>query len=1105
MQSNEFRVFVSSTFSDFKVERNALQRFVFPRLRDLAATHGIRFHPIDLRWSISEQAVRRQLAMEICARELRRCQDSGSMPCFMFMVGDRYGYRPVPNVISISDFKAIEKLITAAEARLLRHWYRLDENIATVSNPEGAFYLQSSDIEGDTKDSWGQEVEYSIGNILRDAANRLKIPERAKLNYSISATHMEILEGAIERPTRKDEAFGLIRNIADWDSFKNCEDIAKNSFMDVTTLGSLDIAARERLLYLKELLRESLPKDAIQETDINWNEAGLDYSFIGTLPNNLEECLPLLETSREPDFFCEFVWRKLGLSIRRAAEERKKKSLFTLEAQAHESQRKILTDVFVGRQALLTRFHQVQIEKNGRAVVVVGDEGSGKSALLAQYIEISNDAHGKGAVVIERFIGASTRSFNLFQFLSDLCAEISDAYKVSFQQPNDLDSLMRLFSNCLKLATAQHPLLIFIDGLERINQNTRPQFEWIPKLPPKFVLIVTSASSADSECLSAAKKRVSTESIWILPTLLDEEDGEGQAELAVDAMLRNVGRRLQPRQKRVVLDRFQQDKSPLYLRLVVEQVKHWRSFLDDTEESSEEDNLVPSNCEGLIISLINNLSASENHGTALTLRSLNYIALSKFGLAEEELLELLSNDRAVRDEFLSRSLHESPTEMLPQVIWSRLYHDLLPFLTMRRADNVDLFDFSQISFRAKATPNDMEATFLHVIMSKYFLEIGHPPDPEIHTKSTWNFKYPVPPRTVTELPHHSLQIAKIFPTTDGWNALAQILINCNFFLSAWEADRNEVKQCWTEIERNSPIRLLDVMRTTREAWNRVGYQHLAYLVRDLGYAEDALRLQKNLLKITDAGSHFATTLKGDYGNMLMQQGRYEEAMGIFEQVVEFCKEYSDHLALASAIQSQGIIMRRWGRFSEACALFDESDRIANQLRKSPDSAKDAIQIIANNAGNRGNAFFELQEFDQALKEHAQQESLCESIGDSKGVATALGNQAATLIGQVQEGLRSDAVLDEALEMLQRQHKLAERIQDKENIHRALGNMAAVSMLRFRWPEAAKYIQQDIEICRESGYRVDLGKALTNAITIYRAMNDYEKAEEMRTTLSNLKS
>ena len=51
-RSRTFRIFVSSTFSDLKAERNALQERVFPKLRELCLQHGARFQAIDLRWRI---------------------------------------------------------------------------------------------------------------------------------------------------------------------------------------------------------------------------------------------------------------------------------------------------------------------------------------------------------------------------------------------------------------------------------------------------------------------------------------------------------------------------------------------------------------------------------------------------------------------------------------------------------------------------------------------------------------------------------------------------------------------------------------------------------------------------------------------------------------------------------------------------------------------------------------------------------------------------------------------------------------------------------------------------------------------------------------------
>ena len=54
--SKTFRIFVSSTFSDLKEERNALQENVFPKLRKLCTQNGFRFQAIDLRWGVREEA-----------------------------------------------------------------------------------------------------------------------------------------------------------------------------------------------------------------------------------------------------------------------------------------------------------------------------------------------------------------------------------------------------------------------------------------------------------------------------------------------------------------------------------------------------------------------------------------------------------------------------------------------------------------------------------------------------------------------------------------------------------------------------------------------------------------------------------------------------------------------------------------------------------------------------------------------------------------------------------------------------------------------------------------------------------------------------------------
>jgi hypothetical protein len=158
-----FRVFVSSTFRDFALERNALQERIWPRLRDLCMRHGARFQAIDLRWGVSEEAGQDQRAMQICLEEIRRCQQVTPRPNFIVLLGDRYGWRPLPAIIPHNEFATILNATTNADDRtLLSEWYALDENAIP---PE--YCLRARGEMG--YDEWGP-VEQRLHRVLLDGA-----------------------------------------------------------------------------------------------------------------------------------------------------------------------------------------------------------------------------------------------------------------------------------------------------------------------------------------------------------------------------------------------------------------------------------------------------------------------------------------------------------------------------------------------------------------------------------------------------------------------------------------------------------------------------------------------------------------------------------------------------------------------------------------------------------------------------------------------------------------------------------------------------------------------------------------------------------------------
>src|SRR5207248_2410540 len=107
LATRTFRVFISSTFEDLKVEREWLHQHVFRQLEKLCEDHGARFQAVDLRWGIRSEATLDHRTMEICLAEIERCRRTGVKPNFIVLLGDRYGWRPVPTRIDAGEFEQV--------------------------------------------------------------------------------------------------------------------------------------------------------------------------------------------------------------------------------------------------------------------------------------------------------------------------------------------------------------------------------------------------------------------------------------------------------------------------------------------------------------------------------------------------------------------------------------------------------------------------------------------------------------------------------------------------------------------------------------------------------------------------------------------------------------------------------------------------------------------------------------------------------------------------------------------------------------------------------------------------------------------------------------
>jgi hypothetical protein len=90
-------IFVSSSFSDMRHERERLMTIVFPRLRRIVNTLGIDLIEIDLRWGITEEQSNNAEALYRCLKEIDRCRDSPVF--FLGLLGNHYGQLPTQDAL----------------------------------------------------------------------------------------------------------------------------------------------------------------------------------------------------------------------------------------------------------------------------------------------------------------------------------------------------------------------------------------------------------------------------------------------------------------------------------------------------------------------------------------------------------------------------------------------------------------------------------------------------------------------------------------------------------------------------------------------------------------------------------------------------------------------------------------------------------------------------------------------------------------------------------------------------------------------------------------------------------------------------------------------
>ena len=681
--SRTFRIFVSSTFSDLKAERNALQEKVYPRLKELCARHGTRFQAVDLRWGVSEEAALDQQTMKICLGEIERCQQTSPRPNFIVLLGNRYGWRPLPYEIPVEEYERLFPLVPSEASSLVEQWYHRDDNAVPP-----VYVLQPRTGEYEPYEAW-EPVERRLHILLDIAAKTANLPEADLIQYTTSATEQEIIQGAIQVVNAREHIFCFVREVEGIPP-----DNRAAGYLDLEH-DAPDAQAAERLSDLKRRLKDVLGEN-YHEYAARWEKGG-----------------PSLE---HLDRLCEDVYRELERVILQEVATLEQVDPLEKEIAAHATFSQERARHFIGRADLLAQLDGYLLSPNLQPLAVWGPSGSGKSALMAKAVQQAIKAVPK-AHIVSRFIGASPDSSNGRSLLEGLCRQVTRLYGGDESTlPFEYNDLTRELPARLGLATEDRPLFVFLDALDQLSDaDNASSLAWLPgELPAHVRLIV---STLPGVCLEALERRLPAQNrLELLPMPREE----GQALL--DLWLKEAHRTLKPEQRADILDKYQGCGLPLYLKLAFEETRLWKSY-DSLPKGADDVPGLGEDIPGVIRDLFWRLSQESNHGERLVERSLGYLAAAKNGLSEDEMLDVLSIDPAVLQDFHKRSPKSPETNRLPSVVWSRLYFDLEPYLSERAADGTSLITFYHRQLREAVEAEylkEQDKTTRHRLLGQYF-------------------------------------------------------------------------------------------------------------------------------------------------------------------------------------------------------------------------------------------------------------------------------------------------------------------------------------------------------------------------------------------------
>jgi tetratricopeptide (TPR) repeat protein len=465
------RVFVSSTFRDFHAERDYLFQRVFPRLESACAEVGILFIPVDLRWGVTTKEALDGQVIKLCLQEVDTCR-----PFFVAMLGERYGWH-------------VDASLPQSGDKLLKKTF--DE--ASITFP-----------------------------FVKKWRDR-------------SATEIEIRHAVLNNPKQKMQSFFFLR------------DPNSTIVTDATVGNESAIQNFQSESPHAKTLQDQL-KDSIRTVESSQHRVTDGYSTLEELGKTLfKQLKAAIEHETNKNDWVSTVSKVMDeggdqpLDAAHASRTETERLVFV----RNEAVGQAFRHVYVKDMALFGRIEDLcgSANKDNTPLVLVGGPGLGKSALLANLSESSSPQLASTISVI-LYIGSQYQSPTISEVVVDIVHLVRRAVQKlrnrrnksknnqharatsepmkntmlrrkassavlapkEHQQPitetdaldSPLDLLNKLFEEAgHELRKMNKTLLIGLDGIDRISDDSIQPMSWLPVATPLGVQLILSLATGE--------------------------------------------------------------------------------------------------------------------------------------------------------------------------------------------------------------------------------------------------------------------------------------------------------------------------------------------------------------------------------------------------------------------------------------------------------------------------------------------------------------------------------------------------------------------------------------------------------------------------------